>query len=44
MMDLFCQLRDSYHVATILVTHIAQEAHALADRVVTLAGSPATIA
>ncbi len=44
MMDLFRQLRDSYDVATILVTHIAQEAHALADRVVTLSGSPAKIA
>lgn len=44
MMDLFRALRDTHQVATILVTHVADEARALADRVVTLSGSPATIA
>ncbi|WP_411889170.1 ABC transporter ATP-binding protein [Yoonia sp. SDW83-1] len=44
MMNLFARLRDSHQVTTVLVTHIAEEAERLADRIVTLAGDPATIA
>lgn len=43
MMALFAQLRDAHGVATILVTHVEEEARRLADRVVRLAGSPATV-
>jgi NitT/TauT family transport system ATP-binding protein len=43
MMTLFRTLRDTHKVATIIVTHVEEEARALADRVVTLAGSPAAI-
>lgn len=44
MATLFCRLRDRSGVATILVTHAPAEAEALADRIVRLAGSPATVA
>jgi len=44
MMDLFADLRDAQGVSTILVTHMDSEAKRLADRVVTLGGSPAAIA
>ena len=44
MMNLFARLRDSHQVTTVLVTHIREEAERLADRIVTLAGDPATIA
>lgn len=43
MMTLFATLRAQHNVATILVTHIAEEAQKLADRIVTLGGSPGTI-
>ncbi|WP_299044832.1 ABC transporter ATP-binding protein [uncultured Tateyamaria sp.] len=43
MMVLFEQLRARHGVATILVTHVADEAQHLADRIVTLGGTPATI-
>ncbi|WP_316013245.1 ABC transporter ATP-binding protein [Roseobacter sp. HKCCA0434] len=43
MMDLFARLRDAHGVATLLVTHAREEAEALADRIVTLGGSPAGI-
>lgn len=43
MMDLFKTLRAAHDVTTVLVTHVEEEAHALADRIVTLAGEPATI-
>ena len=43
MMALFAQLRAQHDIATILVTHVAQEAEKLASRIVTLGGSPATI-
>lgn len=43
MMALFTRLRDAHRVTTILVTHVAEEARRLADRVVILAGSPARI-
>ncbi len=43
MMALFAQLRAQHDVATILVTHVADEAQKLASRIVTLGGSPATI-
>ena len=42
MMNLFVQLRDAHNLATVLVTHVEDEARRLADRVVRLAGSPAT--
>lgn len=44
MMALFLQLRDADQVATIFVTHIAEEADKLASRTVQLAGSPARLA
>lgn len=44
MMSLFLQLRDANQVATIFVTHIAEEAAKLANRTVQLAGSPARLA
>ena len=43
MMTLFTVLRDAHRVTTILVTHVEEEARRLADRVITLAGSPAQI-
>lgn len=43
MMTLFRTLRDAHDVTTVLVTHVEAEARALADRIVTLAGKPATI-
>ncbi|MEM7631839.1 MAG: ATP-binding cassette domain-containing protein [Pseudomonadota bacterium] len=43
MMALFAQLRAQHGVATILVTHVWEEAQKLANRIVTLGGSPATI-
>lgn len=44
MMALFRRLRAASGVASLLVTHAAEEAEALADRVVRLEGSPATLA
>ena len=43
MMALFGRLRDRHRTATILVTHVMAEAEQLADRIVTLGGSPARI-
>ena len=43
MMTLFTTLRAAHQVTTVLVTHVEEEARRLADRVVTLAGSPARI-
>jgi NitT/TauT family transport system ATP-binding protein len=43
MIGLFGRLRDSHQVTTVLVTHVAAEAQRLADRIVSLAGDPATI-
>ena len=43
MMALFARLRAQHDIATILVTHVAEEAEKLASRIVTLGGSPATI-
>ncbi len=43
MMRLFTRLRDSHQVTTVLVTHVMTEAEKLANRIVTLAGDPATI-
>lgn len=43
MMALFSKLRTDRRVATVLVTHVEEEARALADRIVTLAGNPAQI-
>ena len=43
MMALFARLRAQHDIATILVTHVAQEAEKLASRIMTLGGSPATI-
>ncbi|WP_136635124.1 ABC transporter ATP-binding protein [Pseudooceanicola onchidii] len=43
MMDLFLRLRDRHGVATLFVTHDAGEASYLADRIVRLDGSPATV-
>ena len=43
MMALFARLRAQGGVATILVTHEAAEAAALATRIVALAGAPATV-
>ena len=44
MLGLFEQLRSRHGTATIFVTHATEEAKRLADRIVTLAGSPATFA
>lgn len=41
MMDYFVKLREESDVATVLVTHEAREAEALADRIVRLDGKPA---
>ena len=43
MMTLFTTLRAAHQVTTVLVTHVEAEARRLADRIVTLAGSPARI-
>lgn len=43
MMTLFATLRAHHDIATILVTHIPEEAQKLASRIVTLGGNPATI-
>ena len=43
MMQLFVHLRDRHAVATVLVTHVREEAEKLADRIVTLGGTPARI-
>ena len=43
MMALFARLRAARKVATILVTHVEDEAKRLASRIVTLGGQPATI-
>ncbi|APX14265.1 ABC transporter ATP-binding protein (plasmid) [Tateyamaria omphalii] len=43
MMTLFTRLRAAHGVATILVTHVEDEAKRLAHRIVTLGGQPATI-
>lgn len=43
MMTLFATLRAQHSIATILVTHVEAEAQRLANRIVTLGGSPATI-
>ena len=43
MTGLFRRLRARSGVATILVTHAAEEAEALADRILRLGGSPATV-
>ena len=43
MMQLFKTLQSRHQVATILVTHVRAEAEKLADRIVVLGGSPATI-
>ena len=43
MMQLFKTLQIAHDVTTILVTHVQEEAQALADRIITLAGKPATI-
>ncbi|MCT4558041.1 MAG: ATP-binding cassette domain-containing protein [Pelagimonas sp.] len=43
MMQLFMELRESHPVATLFVTHAAPEAHRLADRILRLEGTPATL-
>lgn len=43
MMVLFARLRAVRQVATVLVTHVEDEAKKLASRIVTLAGTPAVI-
>lgn len=43
MITLFKQLRDTYPVTTILVTHVEDEARQLADRIIALSGTPARI-
>lgn len=43
MMDLVAAFRDRSGAALLLVTHAPDEAKRLADRIVTLGGSPATI-
>ena len=43
MMTLFCDLRAAHGVATILVTHVEAEAQRLADRSVTIGGTPGRI-
>lgn len=43
MMALFRTLRATHDITTILVTHVRQEAAALATRIVTLGGTPAQI-
>lgn len=43
MMSVYKRLRSRTRVATVFVTHVVSEARALADRVITLGGSPAEI-
>lgn len=43
MMSLFAKMRDRYGIATILVSHVEAEVRRLADRIVTLSGSPASL-
>lgn len=43
MLALFGKLRNRAHMATVLVTHSEAEARALANRILTLGGSPAQI-
>ncbi|MDE9450045.1 ABC transporter ATP-binding protein [Aliiroseovarius sp. Z3] len=43
MMRVFERLRARSNVATVLVTHTTNEAHRLADRILTLHGSPALL-
>ena len=43
MMRLFAELRAAQGVTTVLVTHVEEEAKALATRILRLAGSPAQI-
>lgn len=43
MMTLFTELRTKHRLATIIVTHVEAEALRLADRIVTLGGTPAQI-
>ncbi len=43
MMQVFERLRARSDVATVLVTHASDEAHRLADRVMTLRGTPASL-
>ena len=43
MMTLFATLRAKHRLATILVTHVESEARRLADRIVTLGGTPGQI-
>lgn len=43
MIALFIRLREAHGVATMIVTHVRAEAEQLADRIVTLGGSPARI-
>lgn len=43
MMSLFAQMRDRHNFSTILVSHVEAEANRLADRNVTLSGSPASL-
>lgn len=43
MMALFTQLKTAHNLATILVTHVETEAKHLADRIVTLGGTPGQI-
>ncbi|MEM8789268.1 MAG: ATP-binding cassette domain-containing protein [Pseudomonadota bacterium] len=43
MMALFAKLRAAHRVTTLFVTHVEAEARALASRIVTLGGRPATV-
>jgi len=43
MMEIFRTLSAAHNVATVLVTHVQDEARALADRIITLGGQPAQI-
>lgn len=43
MKELFDRLRATHRMATVLVTHVPEEARELADRIVTLGGSPAVL-
>lgn len=43
MMEIFRKLSAAHNLATVLVTHVQDEARALANRIITLGGQPATI-
>lgn len=43
MMEIFRKLSAAHNLATVLVTHVQDEARALANRIVTLGGQPATV-